>query len=581
MQLPPSSLQSPKRRRESSLEDDDLSLTSDASKRQRLDPEEEDASSPDAHYQTSATSSPPAEDRMEHVRDEIRHQFGLEVLLKHNELRLINQELAKCQASLEQLRRCHLIPFPVNCPTPEQMMMISSGNGPALRAKSDEVPRWAPPFGVADGPYARHYAKWLIPDPAFDGIVPRMMSTPQPSRSRGTLAEERSARNALGEAGTAIKGRAGRAAVAQKLQALPTGHPQPKDKAGPCILKRADGQYVKLVCMDCHRENFSSTQGFINHCRIAHKREFKTHEVAAAQSGQPVEAAAAAPTTAEERPSVPVAVAQPKPSSAVHPFSRHDAAEQEAYAGLRLRIDGALKLYRSGKLPSADAKANVSSDISQVQPSTNDDVASAPFLSLYMKHRKFNGNLGDIVADARTRVSFEDITPDEEEPDGFDLTPTSGPVRRMPATTTASTSSHPPTLKHHATHVSIITPPCSSREFSRRTAGDVLSDEDIDMDEDTLSPNTMVSINAPSLVSDDGEYDDSDDGSSVSGETVTSLDDSASDVAEITFDEEHDVRGTLRRGSDDAVNLRKDDDKSVTLMRPVKKGTKGRRAPGP
>ena len=38
------------------------------------------------------------------VRDAIESQFSLEILLKHDELRLINQELAKCQAALEQLR---------------------------------------------------------------------------------------------------------------------------------------------------------------------------------------------------------------------------------------------------------------------------------------------------------------------------------------------------------------------------------------------------------------------------------------------------------------------------------------------
>ena len=48
------------------------------------------------------------------VREAIESQFSLEILLKHNELRLINQELAKCQVGLEQLRRCHLIPYPTS-----------------------------------------------------------------------------------------------------------------------------------------------------------------------------------------------------------------------------------------------------------------------------------------------------------------------------------------------------------------------------------------------------------------------------------------------------------------------------------
>merc|ERR1712093_532723 len=62
--------------------------------------------------------------------------------------------------------------------------------------------------------------------------------------------------------------RSQRGTASQKLQALPSGYPPVKEKAGPCVLKRGDGQWVKLICIDCQRHDFSSTQGFINHCRI-------------------------------------------------------------------------------------------------------------------------------------------------------------------------------------------------------------------------------------------------------------------------------------------------------------------------
>src|SRR6202012_1151402 len=42
------------------------------------------------------------------IEAEINHA----ILFKHNELRLIEQEIAKCQTGLEQIRRCQLIPFP-------------------------------------------------------------------------------------------------------------------------------------------------------------------------------------------------------------------------------------------------------------------------------------------------------------------------------------------------------------------------------------------------------------------------------------------------------------------------------------
>jgi hypothetical protein len=60
--------------------------------------------------------------------------------------------------------------------------------------------------------------------------------------------------------------------------------------AGLVIQKRkSDGLVIKLVCLDCRRENFSSALGFITHCRIAHDRSFASHDAAADACGEPVE----------------------------------------------------------------------------------------------------------------------------------------------------------------------------------------------------------------------------------------------------------------------------------------------------
>ncbi|KAF7909078.1 hypothetical protein BELL_0043g00120 [Botrytis elliptica] len=45
------------------------------------------------------------------IHDQIELEFSHLMLAKHNELRLIETELAKAQIMLEQLRRCHLRPF--------------------------------------------------------------------------------------------------------------------------------------------------------------------------------------------------------------------------------------------------------------------------------------------------------------------------------------------------------------------------------------------------------------------------------------------------------------------------------------
>ncbi|KND89655.1 hypothetical protein TOPH_05759 [Tolypocladium ophioglossoides CBS 100239] len=557
-------------RRESDLSSDDSSSTGD----------------PDA-----SMLSRPAGD-LDDARDAIQHQFGLEVLLKHNELRLINQELAKCQVALEQLRRCHLIPYPQSCPTPDQMLDISEGKGPALANQPGEVvPRWAPPFGVVDGPYARHYAKWLIPDPSFDGVQPEWQFTAEYTRARVSVAEGRTTRNSFTEPAVAVKGRPVRGGAGQKLQALSNGYPQAKDKAGPCILKRADGQTVKLVCLDCNRENFSSTQGFINHCRIAHKRDFKSHEEAAVQSGQPIDVADSGTAAGEDRAPVPT-----PNSTLVHPFTRPDMTEQQAYAALRSRIDESLKLYHAGKLPGVDRIPSThgtqrAPGVQGTGASKFNPASETPHLSRLMESRNFGGSLGELVADATTRVSLEDITPDEDSDDAESPQYTFGGANNPPPARTPVTMRVPARSGKSPAPSAAPGRPASSKgrlpelPFISPTPGvvmpkpapnAVLSDEDMDMEDANLSPNTLISNNAPSLVSDDGEYDDSDEGSSVSGASDNLDDASMSDVAEITLDDEHEPRA-LRRGSGgvaSAVKLRKDDAKHVTFMSPVKNNTK-------
>lgn len=583
--------QPPKRRRPSE-DDSDGSLTSFVpAKRVKTQQATPDASPPSCDEMAHSAS---ATGQLDYARDQIQHHFGLEILLKHDELRLINQELAKCQVALEQLRRCHLIPYPVNCPTPDQMLDISAGKGPALQTiPGQPVPRWAPPFGVVDGPYARHYAKWLIPDPSFDGIQPEWQFTPEAARARASFAEGRTTRNSFTEPASSLKGRPVRGMSGQKLQALSSGYPQPKEKAGPCVLKRSDGQTVKLVCIDCNRENFSSTQGFINHCRIAHKRDYKSHEEAAVHCGHPIEVAEGGGIVGEEK--TPVVPASSSPL--VHPFARPDMTEQEAYSALRSRIVDSITLFQKGKLPGVTQfpsipKFTMEDDDEDQKPSLT-GASDTPHLSRLMQSRKFSGNLRDLVADAKTKISFGDITPGEESEvadafmadsgnEGHLATARMPVVKRVPARVTQSLpiEAQVTSLKGRAPPSSFVTPPNSTIGADSKHETHILSDEDIDMDDVELSPNTLISNNAPSLVSDDGEYDDSDDGSSVSGASDNLEAESVSDVAEINLDDDQDPR-SLRRGSSGAsgaVRLRKDEAKHVTFMSPVKATTKDRRS---
>ncbi|KAF4624376.1 hypothetical protein G7Y89_g13797 [Cudoniella acicularis] len=559
------------------------------------------------------------------ITDAIESQFNLEILLKHNELRLINQELAKCQVALEQLRRCHLIPYPTSQGTSESMFNISNGTGPAISQKGN-IPQWAPPYGVTDGPYSRHYSKWLLPDASFDGEHADTNRGLEGSRAGKTIPEGRATRNSFVESSTPTsKSRSQRGSAGQKLQALSNGYPLAKEKVGPCVLKRGDGQMVKLVCIDCHRENFSSTQGFINHCRIAHRRDFKSHEEAAIASGQPIEVDEVGGIVGEEKsPTVATGL--------VHPLIRSAPANPETYSALISRINASMDLYRQGKLPGVTSipTSVPSTPVDKVHAKTSpnkDFIPSldTPHLSNLMRNRGFGGNLTQIVGDAKKPIDFEELSSHDEDSDDGDaieqrslngLNSSDSPITIMRVPARAAMSPAPlgrpgsskgtdgknsrmPGLSGISPRPSYATPavnktpvtipqsrPSIHLSYSQRPE-DVVThhpDDDVDMEMrgpslNDLSPNTVASNNAPSLVSDDGEYEEGDDAESVNSE----VDDDS--VAEIDFIEDDGVEKVVPRtvmrnrsgsGGDNSMRLRKEE-KHVTFVSPVKEGGNDRR----
>jgi ADA HAT complex component 1 len=219
-----------------------------------------------------------AKSSLQKLRAVIEAQINLEVLHKHHELRLIEQELAKCQVGLEQLRRCEVIPYP-GVQGPSQA--VSSGTGPALASPAGYTsPQYASSWGITDGPYSRHYAKWLIPHPSFDPMVAQA-SVGTPLSARGIRATRGSGAEPLLPAPTA---RHSRTSTGSRTSGDSNTPAATRD---PMIMKRQqDGEWVRLRCNHCGRSNFNNIQGFLNHCRIAHTQEFKSHEAAAITCGE-------------------------------------------------------------------------------------------------------------------------------------------------------------------------------------------------------------------------------------------------------------------------------------------------------
>ena len=358
----------------------------------------------------------------EALKQMIESEFSLEILLKHRELRLIDQEIAKCQIALEQLRRCQIIPYPATSSEVGDMQSVASGSG---LPSENTVPHPAP-WGIAEGPYTRHYARWLVPDSAFDPNFAETLSNPSQA---GRIGSERTTRGSASERTHVMSSvRSQRGSSNSRLQALSLGHAEPKEEKGPLILKRAaDGRMVKLVCTDCRRDNFNSAQGFINHCRIAHNRGYASHEAAALACGVEVEDYLSL-TSAVESPT-----AAGVKAGLVHPLIRYPTKASTTSRNLSLlssrQKDSTASpgsLNTSSRSPIRAAKASPISRSRGFSENENHGAATSfipspqtPHLSALFAKIGRGGDLNEMVDQAKTRIDSEmdlcDFSDDEDQ----------------------------------------------------------------------------------------------------------------------------------------------------------------------
>ena len=472
-------------------------------------------------------------------------QMNQEILLKHNELRLIDQEIAKCQIALEQLRRCKEIPYP----STQLSESVSRGRGSAVRSSRSAVQPQSPaPWGVTDGPYTRHYAKWLIPDPLFDGGETPIRAVPK-TPSGKTPAKGRSTRGSLPDSSLTGQTKVQRNG---SFQALSSGYPQPREKVGPMIQKRkSDGILVKLVCLDCRRENFSSAQGFINHCRIAHSRNFASHDAAADACGEPVDVDEAGAVIGNDAP----------PSSSlaglVHPL---------IYSAHTLKSKSATK---TGPHPSVSHKSkalkpSAATPIAFVSPSVNLVPSPlTPNLSSLLQKRGCDLDLKGLITDMKTPVPIEEAPETESEGEDEDISMLDAPALGR----------HP-----HATgNIPALRSPVTTQHFQRNTGTKHMKQEKQDRKPTSLvlNPGLMVpgtftptaytpsiagddmepsptneSNQAPSLVEDDG--DDDYDAPSPAYTESESMDSDNRDVDIKVEDGEDDVGPSTRNRCNDS-----------------------------
>ena len=496
----------------------------------------------------------------------IEAQFSLEILLKHKELRLIDQEFGKCQAALEQLRRCQMIPFPAISSHFEDMSTASHGSGPLLQ---DNKP-YAPPWGVANGPYSRHYQRWLIPDPLFgDPAIVSAQAVPHAGKTlparpmRGSKTENHNINSTP---------RPQRGSNNNALAALPHGYPEPKEQKGPMIVKRkADGKMVKLVCLDCRRSNFNSVQGFVNHCRIAHSRHFLDHQKAIEACGEEidvdVDAEVGEMNNASSQAAASVGLVHPLIRSSGHlaratlnassisPIGTPTQHKKSSTSVAPHKQTAKLGHHQTMHAPLQQASSTPTTSTPPVPSEPLIPSPQAPHLSALFARIGRGGNLNDIVNQAQTKpeIDLSAVSDEEDDENGDDVsleTPqepqsrsTRGVLRggyyssqrgKSPMTPEEATprpsisdgSEKPP---HSFTFDVQHTYPFSYHAHDGRDHTE-MSMLGHDSSPFNLSPNTTEAHTAPSLVSDDGDYDG------------THSESEGPDSAEIDDEEDHFIR---------------------------------------
>lgn len=479
------------------------------------------------------------------LRDTIEAQFSFEILLKHRELRLIDQEVAKCQVALEQLRRCNIIPYPAMSSTWPDLEAVADGTG---RTHESSAPD-APPWGVTTGPYTRHYRQWLMPDPTFGDRVAEEPSTTQPS----TFSERSVRASTAGKSNLAAQSRAQRGLASARLQALPHGYPEPKEDKGPMIVKRStDGQMVKLVCLDCRRSDFNSAQGFINHCRIAHSRNFQSHDAAALACGEEVELDQAGGVVGEASTAVTSGV------GLVHPLIRSAHVARSAAPTPPMEL-------AKWEPPDASLKTPIrgtSLGISTLQDSTSPPFRPSPqtpHLSALFAKIGRGEDLEEEVNQAKTKVDLDLAMPSDDDDDDVDAEDdVEGETSQLPSGPTSHSTRGVVRPGHHPSSAVMCPapldhspcvkppkagsrkpedlkglsfhPPCPSSANLRAAGVDCSQstrDHDVPMHDGTaspnLSPNTVESHQAPSLVSDDDEFENTHSECSSSAEIAEDL----------------------------------------------------------
>lgn len=184
----------------------------------------------------------------ETLRSILSNQVDLEIRLKHKELKLTEEELGKCEAQMLALRQFFEVPKEVTFNNEPNDFTLKYYNvlSESLLVSYTKLQQQQYMQALAESPYSQFNQN------IFGG-------EPEPAPTYRTRSTTSSLRPSLNGVANRIPG---------------------------CLYRRTDGVVVRITCPDCHRSNFLSAQGFLNHLRIAHSKEFTSQDAAALRCGE-------------------------------------------------------------------------------------------------------------------------------------------------------------------------------------------------------------------------------------------------------------------------------------------------------
>lgn len=211
---------------------------------------------------------------IQQLKEIITTQIDLEIRLKHQELQLTENEVNKIESQMILLRKFFDIPNDVKISSEPSDFTVKYFDvlNKSLTLRYNEIKKQENP-DYGDGSnysYAGTLFKpdYLSPDQeaVFSGYGNDIAG------SSGHTYRTRSTTSSLRPSSFSASGQ-------QSIS-------NTKSSSVGCLYRRTDGIIVRLTCPDCQRSNFSSAQGFLNHSRIAHAKEYTSQDAAALKCGE-------------------------------------------------------------------------------------------------------------------------------------------------------------------------------------------------------------------------------------------------------------------------------------------------------